>query len=311
MDAVRRGGIVIGRFMPPHAGHEYLIRFARAFTPHLSVFLCSLSTEPIPGSLRYEWMARLFPDVRLVHLTEEIPGAARSQPGAHTIWASAIRDRIDVDPQYVFASEDYGLELAEALGAEFVPVDPHRTVFPVSAEMIRNDPFGHWRFIPGVVRPYFARKLVVHDSLGMLAAELAKAYGTVAATNYPAFTRTAADSVRNGSIIRNAADLASAQAASEEALLLHANRVLLSPTDPVRILCSAGLPAADRDAVMERLLAAHRHLAPSLVVAVEPVDETYRDALETYGWPYAAAADRETARARCVGQIDEWLSRAG
>ena len=295
--------------MPPHTGHEYLIRFARAFSPDLAVFLCSLSAEPIPGALRYEWMARLFPDVRLVHLTEEIPEASRSRPQAHAIWASAIRARIDADPRYVFASENYGLRLADELGAEFVPVDPHRTVFPISAQMIRNDPFAHWRFIPGVVRPYFARKLVVHDASGLLAAELAHAYGTVAATNYPSYTGSTADAAGQGPVIRTATDLAAAQAASEEALLVHANRVLLSPTDPVRILCSAGVPADDRDAIMERLLATHRHLAPSLVVAVEPVDEAYREALETYGWPFVATADRETARVRCVDQIDEWLAR--
>ncbi len=291
--------------MPPHAGHQYLIRFAQSFTPGLTVFLCSLAREPIPGELRFEWMSQLFPGVRLVHITEEIPQASRSQEGAHRIWADSIRSRIDADPRYVFASERYGRDLALALGAEFVPVDPHREVFPVSAGMIRDDPFAHWSSIPDVVRPYFARKIVVVEPTGSLAQELARARDTVFATDYPAYLASLGV---DGPLVESSYELARAQAASEEALLLQANRVLFSPTDPLRILCGRGVAAADREPLMASLLAGYPHLAPSLVVAVEPVPGDYREAVDAYGWPFAAVRNREAARKRCEAQLGDWLS---
>ena len=291
--------------MPPHAGHQYLIQFAQSFTPGLTVFLCSLAREPIPGELRLEWMAQLFPGVRLVHITEEIPQASRSREGAHRIWADSIRSRIDADPRYVFASESYGRDLALALGAEFVPVDPHREVFPVSAGMIRDDPFSHWRYIPDAVRPYFARKIVVSEPTETLAQELAHAYDTVFATDYPAYLASLG---AEGALVDSAYELARAQAASEEALLLQVNRVLFTPTDPLSILCGRGVPAIDREPLMASLLSGYPHLAPSLVVAVEPVTDDYRETIGAYGWPFAAVRDREAAERRCVAQLDEWLS---
>ena len=294
--------------MPPHAGHQYLIEFARSYTRDLTVFVCTLAHEPIPGELRFAWMSRLFPHVRLIHVTEEIPQASRSEEGAYAIWAKAIRLRLEADPRYVFASEEYGRDLAAALGAEYVPVDPRRSVFPVSAGAIRDDPFGNWTHVPHVVRPYFARKVVLHERSGTLAEELARSYGTLFATDYPAYLRSLG---ADAAVIGGPAALARAQSASEEALLLQANRVLFTATDPLRILTDAGVRPADRDEVMAQLIAAHPYLAPSLVVAVEPVGESYRDAIECYGWPLACVADRKAARRRCDLQLEEWLGPTG
>ena len=304
MTPARHGGVVIGRFMPPHAGHQYLIEFARSYTRNLTVFVCTLSHELIPGELRFAWMRRLFPHVRLVHVTEEIPQASRSAAGAQAIWAQAIRSRLQTDPRYVFASEDYGHDLAAALGAEYVPVDPRRTVFPVSAGAIRDDPFGNWGHIPHVVRPYFARKIALAEPSGTLAEELARSYDTLFATDYPAYLRSipAQDAAAG-----KPAALARAQSASEEALLLQTNRILFTAADPLRILTEAGVAPAERDRIMAQLMAGHPYLAPSLVVAVEPVDESYRDALQSFGWPLACVRDREEARRRCAAQLEEWL----
>lgn len=279
--------------MPPHAGHEYLIRFARAYTEHLTVFVCTLSHEPIPGDLRYAWMSRLFPDVNLVHVTEEIPQASRSQSGAYRIWADAMRSRIDHAPRYVFASEDYGADLARELGAEFVPVDPQRSVFPVSAGMIRDDPYAHWRYIPPPVRPYFAHKVAVLDSTGELVPALARRWETAHATDYPAYARSLD---LRPSHAREAGELARAQAASEAALLESANRVLFTPTDAAQILVSAGLSEPELGETLDRLVAYERSLAPSLVVAAEPLPDAYRRAVDRLGWRLEEASDVEAAR---------------
>ena len=134
-------GIIIGRFMPPHRGHLYLADFAATLVDRLTVLVCSLSWEPIAGDLRFAWMQELCPHSRVVHITEEIPAARRDQPGAIAIWADAVRRYVHEPVDVVFASEPYGWELAEQLGARCVEVDPARESIPVSASVIRENPY--------------------------------------------------------------------------------------------------------------------------------------------------------------------------
>ncbi len=153
--------VVIGRFMPPHNGHRYLIDFATSLADRTTVFLCTLSHEPIPGDLRYSWMTELFPKANIIHITEEIPEANRNNPDSPNIWARSLKPYLPDGVDFLIASEDYGWDLAQALGARFVPVDPGRNHIGVSATLIRERPLEYWEHIPQVVRPYFARIIAV------------------------------------------------------------------------------------------------------------------------------------------------------
>jgi len=165
-------GVVIGRFMPPHNGHRFLIDFACAYAQEVTVFVCSLSHEPIPGVLRYQWMKELFPQAQIVHITEEIPQAHRDNPESPRIWAKALLPHLSSKPDFLFASEDYGWSLAEAFGATFVPVDPGRNAIGVSATLIRENPLRYWEFIPVPVRPYFLEYLTIEAESDNEAREL-------------------------------------------------------------------------------------------------------------------------------------------
>lgn len=179
-------GVILGRFMPPHHGHLYLVDFARAMVDHLYVLVCTLAEEPIPGELRFQWMRELQPDCTVIHITEEIPAAKRGEVGATTIWADAIGRAVPVAIDRVFASEEYGWDLAYRLEAQYIPVDPGRHNIPVSATEIRENPFEYWRFIPAPVRPWFVRHVALIDQSG-LARELAAALNTVVAHPYREF----------------------------------------------------------------------------------------------------------------------------
>lgn len=182
-------GVIIGRFMPPHNGHLYLIDFARHMVDRLYILVCTLSHEPIPGDLRYRWVRELAPTCETIHITEEIPEARRGASGATAIWARTVRDAVPAEISHVFASEDYGWDLAAELDARFVPVDPSRSNIPVSATQIRRDPYANWRFIPSVVRPYFVRHVaVVGDS--KTTQRLADELDTVVVHSYRAFWRS-------------------------------------------------------------------------------------------------------------------------
>jgi len=54
--------------------------------------VCSLEREPIPGKLRYDGCAYLFPRARVVHLTDELP-QTKEDPD---FWNSGARRFIGV-----------------------------------------------------------------------------------------------------------------------------------------------------------------------------------------------------------------------
>ena len=161
MAGVPTTGFLLGKFLPPHRGHQYLIEFARNYVDRLTVLVCTIEQEPIPGRLRYQWMCEAFPGVDLVHHTDEIPQAPEEHPQFWDIWRNSIRRHVPGRIDYVFASEDYGERLAAELGARFVPVDRERRNVPVSGRAIRQDPLAHWDELLPPVRPYYLKRVCV------------------------------------------------------------------------------------------------------------------------------------------------------
>lgn len=172
--------MVLGKFMPPHLGHQYLVEFAQRFVDELYVVVGTLAAEPIPGRLRYHWMRRLFPDAHVLHLDEELPQAPEEHPEFWDLWRTSLRRILPSEVDFVFASEDYGRRLADELGARFVPVDKARGVVPVSGTAVREAPRRNWAYIPPCVRPYFVTRISVFgpESTGKstLAARLAERF---------------------------------------------------------------------------------------------------------------------------------------
>src|SRR5262249_17232108 len=150
-------GLILGKFLPPHAGPVHLVRTALAQVDGLSVLVCSLAREPIPGALRHAWMRELFPSAEVIHVDEELPQEPAEDPRFWERWTAAIRRVVPRGPDLVFTSEDYGDELARRLGARHVCVDRARAEFPVSGTDVRRDPLAAWRFLPPPVRAHFVK----------------------------------------------------------------------------------------------------------------------------------------------------------
>src|SRR5687768_11370561 len=225
-------GLVLGKFLPYHAGHAHLIRTGRAAVDELVVMVCSVDREPIPGALRFRWVRDSHPDCRVVHVAEEVPQAPEDDAGFWPIWTDLIaRHAGPVD--VVFTSEDYGDELARRVGARHVSVDPSRLAFPVSRTAVRADPIRHWELIPPTVRPYFVRRVALlgTESTGKttLSEHLARRFDTVMVHEYgrpycddrPALTLTLPDFEA----------IAWGQATWEDDAAEAANRVLICDTD--------------------------------------------------------------------------------
>ncbi|GLZ40054.1 transcriptional regulator NadR [Actinokineospora sp. NBRC 105648] len=185
---------MLGKFYPPHAGHHHLIRTAAAASERTTVAVLGSSVESLTITDRVAWMHdehRDDPGVAILGDLDDHPmdyhddavwelhmGVARSVLARRAIQDGDPRAAV-VDA--VFASEDYGAELAARLGAKHVAVDPDRERFPVSGTAVRTDPYANWHYLARATRRGLAARIVVvgAESTGTttLSEALARHYG--------------------------------------------------------------------------------------------------------------------------------------
>lgn len=186
-------GFLLGKFMPPHAGHLSLIRAARALVDELTVLVCWLPGDPIPGETRLDWMRALAPNARVVGHGEVVPQAPEDSADFWPIWRGIVGKAHPEPIDYLFAGEDYGAELARQVGGLFVPLGGRvlRLADPVaglSASAVRADPAAYWPYLPAQVQAHYRRTVCLHgaESTGKstLAAALARQSGALVVGEY-------------------------------------------------------------------------------------------------------------------------------
>ena len=153
-------GLILGKFLPPHHGHRYLIEFAMRYVDHLTVIIETSHAE-IDGQLRFQWLCEMVPGCRVLALVEPMPQSPEEHPRFWELWRETLIDSNGGVPDYLFASELYGAKLADAIGTRFVPVDPDRCNIDVSGTQIRQKPTEYWQHIPRVARSYFTKRVCV------------------------------------------------------------------------------------------------------------------------------------------------------
>ena len=187
-------GFLLGKFMPPHAGHMALIRAARALVDELTVLVCWLPDDPIAGELRLKWMRDLAADCRVIGHGEIVPQAPGDSADFWPVWRGIVARAHPEPIDYLFAGEDYGAQLAQQVGGLFVPLggrvlglgdDP---LSSLTASAVRADPAAHWPYLPAPVQAHYRRTICLHgaESTGKttLAALLAREAGTVTVGEY-------------------------------------------------------------------------------------------------------------------------------
>lgn len=185
-------GLVLGKFYPPHKGHIHLITEAKKSCDELTVLVCSLEAELIPGELRFEWMQTLLPDpkIHLVWVQDENPQYPDEHPNFWNLWRETIESHTKRKVDSLFTSEEYGDPLSKVLGCEHKLIDLERKAFPVSASKIRESPLTYWEWIPELIRPYFVKRIVLTGSESVGKTSLAKVLAKHFQTNWiPEFAR--------------------------------------------------------------------------------------------------------------------------
>ena len=159
-------GMVLGKFYPPTLGHKYLIDTALEQCVHVTLFMCSLKRETIPGRLRYYWLQLMYfykPFLRIVWIQDELPQTPEEYgdfDGFYKLWVDTVHSH-ETEMDVLFTSETYGDEFAEKLGIKHVLVDLPRSTYNISGTAVRNNPIENWEYIPKEVKPYFKKKIVI------------------------------------------------------------------------------------------------------------------------------------------------------
>lgn len=173
-------GLILMTALVPTVGHQYLIEFGARYpeieTTH--VILSTREQEPISGHYRFNALREQFANnirvgnTAIHHMTEEIQQEPNG-PDDHEFWAAwkkAIIQRVgEFGPEdVVFASELYGVKLAEVLGCKFVPCDIAREVFKARGTDVRGNIRWNFSNIMPSFRWYFKRKVVLfgQESVG-------------------------------------------------------------------------------------------------------------------------------------------------
>ena len=165
--------LIVGKFFPPHVGHEYLVRTALEFCRRVTVLVLAASSEPLPMELRAQWLRQCFPDahdLRVVAALDDVPIDYDDE----AIWRAhvdvmrralrgdaAVHDETERPVDVVFSSEEYGETLARWFGARHVCLDRGRALHPISATAIRRDLAGCWMELPAPVRAGLALRVAL------------------------------------------------------------------------------------------------------------------------------------------------------
>ena len=186
-------GICIGKFYPPHKGHQFLIEQALSQVDSLTVLVCDKKGQSIPGALRGAWLQEMVPQAKVRVIEDSLPDEDSRA------WASYTLEILGYVPDVVFTSEDYGEAYSRFLGCRHVQVDRGRKNVPVSGTRIREDPLSYWDFLDPCVRAYYVKRvcLIGAESTGKttLAKALASHFDTVWV---PEFGRTYSEGKMSG-----------------------------------------------------------------------------------------------------------------
>lgn len=227
-------GLVLGKFMPLHAGHLALIRFAAARCDFLYVLLCyNDATEPIAGATRWAWLqAELAdePTISIGYTDVDLPNTSVSSRAVSAVWTDYLKTRF-TDVTTFFSSEPYGKYVADYWGIAYENFDIARNNIPISGTQLREKPLTNWAFLAKAAQPFFVQKIAIvgTESTGKttLCEQLAAHYRT----NWVAEAGREVVATSAETTLQNIVEIAEKHAENMEKSLKTAQKLLFIDTD--------------------------------------------------------------------------------
>jgi NadR type nicotinamide-nucleotide adenylyltransferase len=181
-------GLTLGKFAPLHQGHQLLFETARKEVDKLIVVIYETDVTDIPLRVRAGWIRALYPDVMVIEARGGPKGYSHERE-YQIREEHFIRSLIgDIRITHFYSSEFYGDHMSRFLNAIDRRVDEARRIVPVSATMIRSDPFTHRRFLsPTVYRDMITSAVFMgapSTGKSTIVEALAQRYNTTFASEY-------------------------------------------------------------------------------------------------------------------------------
>lgn len=152
-------GVVIGKFLPFHKGHKYLIETALERCDELTVIVCDSEGDPIPLRTRMDWIMEEFPlGIRLYSIKPDSLGLDENDSEG---WARETIKFLGFVPDVAITSEEYGPRWSKFMGCEHFMVDIDRQRYPVSGTKVRENPYIYKDLLPPQVWAYYCPRLLI------------------------------------------------------------------------------------------------------------------------------------------------------
>lgn len=171
---VKNEGIMIGKFAPLTNGHLTAFGLALMKCNTLNVVVCIDHIHdpedcPLTPEQRFNAVvnecARLSDRIKVSKLDcTSFPYAKEDDEEVSKYWAGVLHKEFP-KVTTLFGSELYVEMMAkhwpDCMGISHQILDKDRKTTHISATMVRNNPHQYWDFIPGSVKPYFTRNVLV------------------------------------------------------------------------------------------------------------------------------------------------------
>ena len=170
-----KAGLTLGKFAPFHKGHQYMFDTALSELDDLSVLIYDSPVTEVPLSVRAGWIRRLYPQVRVIEAWDG-PDGYSDERSFEILQEQYIISRLEGRTiNHFYSSERYGAHVSRALGAVDRRVDEARRAVPVSATMIRENPYAFRSFLDPVVYADLVTKVVFVGAMSTGKTTLAQA----------------------------------------------------------------------------------------------------------------------------------------
>ena len=229
-----KSAYVLGKFLPFTKGHKLLVDTALQHSDHVTLLVCSLKKEPIPGEIRFNWAKEIYkdePNITILHCTEELPQYPEEHTDFWNIWVDVVKrycPKIDV----IFTSELYGELYAKHLGIKHHLVDLDRQIVPISGTKARTNPLQYWDYLPDVVKPYFVKRIAIMGPESVGKSNLTKRLANYFSTNFvEEYGRIVYESNDNKVTIDDFIPISTGRQDLEDWLIKNSNKFLFCDTE--------------------------------------------------------------------------------
>ena len=185
---MKKVGLTLGKYAPFHKGHQLVFDTALAETDELVVLIYDTDVISVPLHIRANWIRTLYPKVTVIEGWKGPVGYSNDR-AYEILEEQYILKMLDGRKiTHFYCSEPYGDHVSKALNALDRRIDEKRNTLPISATLIRDNPFKFRQYLSDVVYKDLITKVVFLGAMSTgkstLTEALAKKHNTSFAREY-------------------------------------------------------------------------------------------------------------------------------